>query len=336
MWKGKISGDRVLLEESADEFRYYGRVRNGKRILSLEEAAYLIERGKITISEMKFEDFVSEAVRISPKFELRYIVYRDLKERGYQVQPSVTDFRVYPRGIKPGEGPSRYLVHVISEREQISLSNLLKYIETAENLKKEFVLAVVDEESDVTFYEVRRTDIKGEVSYGRGEGDVLFLEDRVVLWNPDLSMKLYEDGFFGRITPEKRLRLSLVESAYLIKKGIIRVRDLSGKFLDFQEFFHRAKEIEGDFAEKYAVYEDLREKGNVVKTGFKFGSHFRVYENLGGLHSKYLVRVVRDDYSFSLPELSAAIRLSHSVRKRMIFAHGKEKIDYIYIGRMKL
>jgi tRNA-intron endonuclease len=105
----------------------------------------------------------------------------------------------------------------------------------------------------------------------------------------------------------------------------------------FERFIEYASTIETDFRAKYAVYADLMEKGQMVKTGFKFGSHFRVYKAMQLKHSLYLVHVLSEEHVFPLPELSRAVRLAHGVRKRMIFAFTiAEGIRYVDVGRMKL
>ena len=49
---------------------------------------------------------------------------------------------------------------------------------------------------------------------------------------------------------------------------------------------------QGSFA-NYIVFRDLRNRGYIVKTGFKYGSEFRLYErgkSPGDGHSNYLVK----------------------------------------------
>jgi len=83
----------------------------------------------------------------------------------------------------------------------------------------------------------------------------------------------------------------------------------------------------------------LRERKLVVKTGFKFGTHFRVYKQVERLlkvpHSEYLVHTVPKDHIFLPPVLSRAVRLAHSVRKQMIFAYPDKDIKYLEIRRLK-
>ena len=66
-----------------------------------------------------------------------------------------------------------------------------------------------------------------------------------------------------------------------------------------------------------------RKRGYVVKSGFKFGAHFRVYDRgqvPGKDHSNFLVHGISEGKTFSFPEVSRAVRLAHSVRKRFIYA----------------
>lgn len=346
---GKLIGDKVILyEEAVSELydtSYYGRPRGDALELSLTEASYLLERAKITISlgqePLDFEEFFKIASMRMENFELKYLVYKDLKERGYYVQPSATDFRLYPRGRRPGDAPAEYFVHVTSERNPLSLTELIFVIETAENVRKGILLAIVDEESEITFYEAKRMMMKGSmkpVDNVKGRGTLL--EDRVMIFDSKLAKSLYNSGFFGKLL-EGRLQLSLVESAYLLKKDIIKIMDRSGHVLSIRQFTGIATKIEPTFRMKLNIYEDMRNNGMVVKTGFKFGSHFRVYKEIESLkghlpHSEYLVHTIPDDHVFLLPEMSRAIRLAQSVRKQMIFAYIKDKkAQYIDIGRTK-
>ncbi|MCK4475245.1 MAG: tRNA-intron lyase [Methanophagales archaeon] len=361
--QGELSGEKVIVAGSEADIlgKGYGR-KIGRLELSLEEAAFLLETGKIEIKEEKEKelnlgDFLKHALDVSPKFGLRYLVYKDLKERGYAVQPGGVDFWLYPRGAKPGEKPARYFIRIISEREFLSLKELDALLISARNMRKEPILAVVDEESDVTYYEVKEAkfefvEMKKEKREEKTKATLL--GDRVLLWDADLAENLHRNNFYGKLTKEKRLLLSLVEAAYLLKKSLLEIEVRRQKTEDspepqtsalkpvnFEQFIDYASSIESDFMDKYAVYEDLREKGLVVKTGFKFGSHFRVYKAAQQKHSSYLIHVLPEEYVFSIPELSRAVRLAHGVKKRMIFSF-KEKageesfIRYVDIGRMKL
>lgn len=349
--KTQLKGDRVLAgkEAVAELYKngYFGRPKGEGLELSLVEAAFLLSRGKLEIELegilLDFRALFEQASLRQPNFELKYIVYKDLKERGYYVQPSAADFRVYPRGSHPGKSAANIFVHVQSERQLLPVKLLQDSVTSAENVHKQFILAVVDEESDLTFYEVKTAAPEGEMSelYPAVKADATFLEDRVIAWDAQASETLYKRGFYGKMLDSERLQLSLVESLYLFSRGVITVRDRKGKVFSFDEFVEKASEIESSFLRKYSAYKNLRDSGHVVKTGFKFGTNFRVYRKVESIekipHSEYLVNSIPADFEFRLPVMSGAVRLANSVRKTMLFAVEKgEEIEYLDISRTKM
>lgn len=343
---GKLMGDKVILDQQAlddlYEQGYFGRPKGRGLELSLVEAAYLLDRSRISVlssgREMDYQAFFQAASSLERGFEFRYVVYKDLRERGYYVQPGRPDFRVYPRGGHPGKSPAEFYVLVISERMPLPLAEIMQPVRVAGQMRKKLMLAIVDEESDITFYEAKEKELSGLMGREEVGGMATLLEDRVVLWDAAASRRLHEGGFFGKPVGE-RLQLSLVESAYLLDIGVITLVDRSGKELNFESFAARAREVESDFDLKFAVYRDLREKGLVVKTGFKFGTHFRVYKQVKGPgkvpHSEYLVHTLPVDHVFLPPVLSRAVRLAHSVRKQMVFAYSSDEVRYLEIRRLK-
>src|SRR3989304_7577581 len=230
---GKLNGNIIIIEKHGIEELYntsfYGRPRDGTLELSLAEGAYLLYLEKITVGfegkELDFKLFFTKASSLVKNFELFYIVYKDLRERGYYVQPSVTGFRVYPRGGHPGKTPAEFFVLVTSERIPLMLSDLMTHLGTADNLKKRLILAIVDEESDITFYEVKKTTPSGscELKIQDKLSVASLLEDRCMIWEPEISNLLHNEGFFGKPMDEGHLQLSLVESSYLLNCEILEI-----------------------------------------------------------------------------------------------------------------
>jgi tRNA-intron endonuclease, archaea type len=343
---GRLIGDKISLGAGAltdlYEQGYFGRPKDKGLELSLVEAAYLLDRSRIRVLSgekvMDFQALFQAASSLEKGFEFRYVVYKDLRERGYYVQPGRPDFRVYPRGGHPGKSPAEFYVLVISERTPLPLQDIMQPVRVAGQMRKKLMLAIVDEESDITFYEARVKDMSGLMAEEEQGGMATLLEDRVVLWDATASKRLHEHGFYGKPVGE-RLQLSLVESAYLLDRGVITLVDRSGEAMDLHSFAARARQIESDFDQKFCVYKDMRGKSLVVKTGFKFGTHFRVYKQVQGPskvpHSEYLVHTVSVDHVFLPPVLSRAVRLAHSVRKQMIFAYVSDEVRYLEIKRLK-
>jgi tRNA-intron endonuclease len=344
---GELTGNFVITgKEGLEELHrtsFYGRPKDDSLELSLTESAYLIYMKKITVKcageELDFEQFFIRASNIVKNFELFYIVYKDLRGRGYYVQPSDIGFRVYPRGGHPGKGPAEFLVFVTSERIPLSLSILKNHLDNSDNKKKRLILAIVDEESDITHYEVKKLIPSGSsvLKPKRLHSIVTLLEDRCMVWVPDESNMLHKEGFFGKPMDEGHLQLSLVESCYLLNNGIMEIEKRNHEKLDFAEFSDIATRIESNFMIKYKVYEKLRKSGLVPKTGFKFGTHFRVYRSFDSTsHSDYLVHAISHDHIFSLQQVSRAVRLANSVKKEMIYAVVSDRIDFIITGRVRL
>lgn len=343
---GELLGEKVLLDARAIpelyNQGYFGRPVGQGFELSFVEAAYLLDRSRIRILsrglELDFQALFQIASASEKGFEFRYVVYKDLRERGYIVQPGRPDFRIYPRGGHPGKSPAEFYVLVISERTPLPMKEVLGPVRVAGQMRKKLMLAIVDEESDITFYEAREKTMAGEMEAAQPGGLATLLEDRVVLWDESVSKRLHEQGFYGQPVGG-RLQLSLVESAYLLDRGLTQLADRSGANLDIEDFKERARTIEQDFDLKYRVYKDLRDRNLVVKTGFKFGSHFRVYKQVQGPgsvpHSEYLVHAVPDDYVFHLQAVSRAVRLAHSVRKQMVFAYSDGEVKYLEIRRLR-
>ena len=71
----------------------------------------------------------------------------------------------------------------------------------------------------------------------------------------------------------------------------------------------------------------------MVKTGLKYGAHFRVYERgdrPGSGHSPYLVHAISENSEITPPDLARAVRLAQSVRKKMVYAVVDDEGDITY------
>ncbi|MEM0358583.1 MAG: tRNA-intron lyase [Candidatus Hadarchaeales archaeon] len=163
---------------------------------------------------------------------------------------------------------------------------------------------------------------------------VKIYRDRGMVFEEAQANQLYQKGAFGKPLSGGKLQLSPLEVLYLVENGKAEAVDgKSGKPLGWEELCKRFSKLDPELVLKYAVYSDLRSRGYVVKTGLKFGAHFRVYdrgERPGEAHSKYLVHAIKEGIRLSPPELARAVRLAHSVRKTMLFAVVDDEGDVTY------
>ncbi|MBI2148835.1 tRNA-intron lyase [Candidatus Woesearchaeota archaeon] len=158
-----IAESNDLTRELYDKTRYGEPFDNKKFQYSLIEALYLIERGKFIVidgkdKEIDFDGFVKKARKVEPNFWVRYVVFKDLRRRGYIVKTALkfgADFRVYDRGVKPGEDHARWVVFPVYEASGFTWFEMAAKNRVAHSTRKRLLLAVVDAESDVTYLELK-------------------------------------------------------------------------------------------------------------------------------------------------------------------------------------
>ncbi|GAA0205292.1 tRNA-intron lyase [Halobaculum roseum] len=320
--------------------RGYGRASGPDVTLARVEAAHLLYRGDIdSVSGMDFRAFFRDSVAGESGFAARFLVYADLRERGFYLAPARdgwpgsadgragdADILVFERGEKPG-GPVAHRVRVVGEREELAAASLGGR-----------TLAVVDEESEVSYFACTADGgFDGRTEYDLPAGlDADLLDDRVVCWSPPAD--LYESAFYGQPISGRddadvdALQLSLVEAADLAARGAVD--------LDADAVIERGRAVEGErFDRRLSVYRELRDRGVVPKTGYKFGADFRTYDAVETVtdlpHSERLVRVVQPDHRFHPRELALDVRLAGGVRKGMVFAlAGDDSNDYLTVERL--
>jgi len=311
----------------------FGRKEKDGLRLAPQEALYLLHRQKIEVEGYDFDRLL--AVFAQQANVLRsYLVYRDIRERGYAVQTGPHDFRIFRRGQKPGKGESVYLVRVVSERDPILFAGLTREVTTANNMRKQYVLAVVDDEDELTYYEIKiqgLSDVSPPAPYPPVVG--VPAGKSVMVKIPPGSV--FEQAWFGSRLDDTRVLFSQLEALYLSGNGVLSVI-AGGQPVTADDIFGRACESDPEFAHKAAVYSDLRKKGYVPKTGYKFGHHFRVYAG-GKAHSAMLVHAVPTGAGLPMSTISRSVRLAHSVKKKMLFGCVYSSgIQYVEFARIKL
>ena len=332
----QFDGDRAQAGRGAREQFYdsrgYGRPVAGDLELAAVEAAHLLYRGDIeTIRDKRsgtrlgFEEFL----RLDSVPEVGFFVYKDLRDRGFYLSVEDDGFVVYPRGKGPWDGEVAYRVQARSERTNVPAETLQELAAGPET----GVLAVVDEESEVSYFEVGEPSPEGATDHKIPDVSGDLLADRVLVADPPTA--LYEHAFYGQPLdgPGSAVQLSLIEAAYLAGEGVLGGID-GGR----DAIVERGRAVEGErFDRRLRVYELLREQGIVPKTGFKFGADFRTYAEVSSVddlgHSEHLVRVLPDTHEFAPRDLALDVRLAHGVRKKMQFALVGDDIEWLVCTR---
>jgi tRNA-intron endonuclease len=351
---GRLRDDATVRFEAPDEASaIYGKgffgtpEPGGGLLLDRYESVYLAEMERAEVVDRRgrpapWPAVFRRAVRTDPGFAVRYLVYRDLRQRGYIVRASgpPVAFAVLPRGGTLHKTPSRFWVEAISEREPFDLLRLFDLAERAQSSRKLLLLAVVDEESDLTYYRVRRPSptgaLRSEPLSSPAEG--WLSTDRVTVHASPAADALGRAQAYGSRLGG-RLELSLLESAYLASTGQLAVRDAkSGRPVPLDRLVARARRLDPGFAERLAAYRELRARQLVVKTGFKYGAHFRAYpRNPEHAHARYLVQAVPDSHRARWPTVAGGVRVAQGVRKEFLMAGvgAGERVRFLSLERVR-
>ena len=97
--------------------------------------------------EVGLEELRAIARKTLEGLDEKYIVYRDLRERGYVVTPGIKygcDFAVYEKG--PGLDHAPFLVKVKSSLDGLTAAELVEAGRLATTVRKTFIIAMVSGE----------------------------------------------------------------------------------------------------------------------------------------------------------------------------------------------
>ncbi|MCL5423735.1 MAG: tRNA-intron lyase [Candidatus Marsarchaeota archaeon] len=158
----------------------------------------------------------------------------------------------------------------------------------------------------------------------------VFFEDDLVsiIDKSDVGREIYNNYWFGQYGTYKASdhgslnKLDIYETLFLMERGVLNIEGYTKN-----EIISIATSRRSDFQKLYSIYVDWRDNGYVLKTGFKFGTHFRIYfpgaqpiKNDEWIHSKHVIHVFPRDLKLLISEWARVIRVAHSVRKTFILA----------------
>lgn len=143
------------------EKSYFGEKKVQGVEYSSFEALYLLEKNKIRIlagsKELKFQTILKKLKKHDKKIETKYAVFSDMRSKGYIVKTALkfgADFRVYDKGLKPGQEHAKWILYAVKENEALSWHDFAAKNRVAHSTNKNLLLGIVDEEGDVSYYEI--------------------------------------------------------------------------------------------------------------------------------------------------------------------------------------
>jgi tRNA-intron endonuclease len=143
--------------------RGYGTLEQNSLILSFYEALYLMDKKILEVSlinkdELSFQDLLRYYEKINDNAWVNYLVYRDLRSRGYVVRGGFgagIDFRIYERGSYRKNVASTLILST-QEGRPLSIEYLTRVMKQCQSQKKALVLAVMNRRGEIVYYSVSK------------------------------------------------------------------------------------------------------------------------------------------------------------------------------------
>lgn len=157
-----------VITENSDAARQLVRSRlgttlpDGRISLSPLEALYLVEKKRLLVVNGKNKqlsfDRLMLRLRYSKELWTAYVVYRDLRNSGYTIKAGLkygAEFRVYEKGAGERDH-APWTVYPVQARQKLLWQDFAAKNRIAHSAQKKLLIAIVDDEDDVMYWEVSR------------------------------------------------------------------------------------------------------------------------------------------------------------------------------------
>jgi len=169
--EGLLRGGKAFVENGEKfgelEQSGYGEREGKKLALKDYEALYLIHTKRLALKDEKgrqvnFEDFAEMSQSRSREAWTKFVIYRDLRTRGYVVKEGFgfgTDLRVYERGDFPDKA-AKFVVFALDEGTRRKVEDLSESVRQIIKMGKEAIVAVIERRGEVIYYRVGKANFR--------------------------------------------------------------------------------------------------------------------------------------------------------------------------------
>jgi tRNA-intron endonuclease len=128
-------------------------------MLDIMEGLYLYEKKKINIADPRTKKMLNKKILLDlahktyKGFELAYLVYKDLRDKGYIVTPGIkfgADFAVYEHG--PGIDHAPFIISVKTLDENMGPFEVVRAGRLATTVRKQFIIGAPNKRSKKVDY----------------------------------------------------------------------------------------------------------------------------------------------------------------------------------------
>jgi len=171
--EAKLYKDYTLIKDKKANALYsqswFGSItKNGNLKLDPYETVLLVERRRISVINnndevLALSDIVGHFSKNIPQFLVNYLLFKDLRGRGYVVKQHKKGnnyFVLYNRGAKPNSGRQVALVVPMIEGALFDIDAIDKIVSRAKKVAEQLLFAVIDSLGDVSYYSVKELEFK--------------------------------------------------------------------------------------------------------------------------------------------------------------------------------
>ena len=170
-------------------------------------------------------------------------------------------------------------------------------------------------------------EIDSEITKSKKKiGKVIFaklMDDGVLVEDHQDARIIYDNGFYGLLNKDKTLTLNFEEALHLMERGVIKVSNPLGVWLEVNDCARIFSETKERFWTDYLVYKDLRNRGYVIGRGISDIIKYRVYPRGGKIgkdEAKTLICPLAEGNSINIETLDKIVAQSQSLKKRLLVA----------------
>ena len=142
----------------------YGHRVNNEHYMHPVEILFTVFRNKVSVVDeitnrtLSFTELLHVLSPESPNLWTNYIVFKDLRTRGFIIKIERDRFLIYERGTYRKTPPS-YIIHIFSEGKPQILTEFIEELKVTEKDGYEMKVAVVDRRGEIVFYSVTETEL---------------------------------------------------------------------------------------------------------------------------------------------------------------------------------
>lgn len=173
VYKAKLFHDYTLIEDKNSNTVYsqgwFGKyTKNNNLRLDPFETVLLLERSKIEVIDsdnniLALSNVVAFFSNNVPDFLIHYLLYKDLRGRGYVVKKHSEEskyFELYERGATPKKAKHLALVVPMVEGVLFDIDDIDLILSETKDISKQLIFAVIDSLGDVSYYSVNQLEFE--------------------------------------------------------------------------------------------------------------------------------------------------------------------------------